>query len=152
MNSGSSERFWVRVAVSLNWEELRESTVHHKEQREPRAVSVLPLPPPACPPRASHFAVPLPRYTAAPPLFSGASHPTHPQAWAYSIPPFKLGGYQGGLRVLLSGLSQPRGRKYSKVKLEPCLRKRWVGGDSMSEQPRGHGQGWTAGAFPPSLV
>jgi hypothetical protein len=85
------------------------STGHHKEQREPRAVSVLPLPPPACPPRASHFAVPLPRYTAAPPLFSGASHPHPPPSLGVLHPTLQIGGYQGGLQVLLSGLSQPRG-------------------------------------------
>lgn len=86
----------VRVPVSLpSWKELRDSQ-DNRRNREPRAVS---------------HPIPLPSALQGPPTLlspcqgtqqphhysAGPLTPTHSQAWACSVPPFKLGGYQGGL-------------------------------------------------------
>lgn len=89
-------------------------TGQQKEQREPRAVSrPFPLLPALQGPPTSLSpcqGTQQPHHYSAGPLT-----PTHSGAWACSIPPFKLGSYQGGLWVLLPGLSQPRGSQAGAV-------------------------------------
>ena len=67
-------------------------------------------PPPSCPLRASHFAVPLPRYTPAPPLLGGASHPCPPpEAGPAPVLPLRLGGLNRAFGYGLSARGSPEG-------------------------------------------
>lgn len=135
-------------------------TIHRSRKGAGRAYGCLslglgpspwsPPSPTACPPRASHFAVPLPRYTPVPPLLDGASHPhPPPESGPTPILALRVGrGCQGSLG--LASWPEPAQRDCRGARLGHCPRK--GEGARLAGYLRGHWLGWRAAALPQAGV
>lgn len=126
------------------------STGQYKQQRTQGCLSLAPSPsclpskglPLRCPPAKVHSSPTTIQWGLSPhpPPSLGELHPT-PQI-----------GRLPGRSLGLASWPEPAQRKYSKGKLEPCLRKKRVDGGWMSEQPREHGRDGQLGPSPITSV